>query len=149
MLQAANYTYQWTKTVPPPFTASLMKRTALGRCFPMFSHGTSITLITLYVISYKVKWKNTGCERQTYLTEKLLILKNSQNSFSADESTNYSLTILTDGKQGFSPAKTCKMCVTPYNLTNQWISNQQLCTALFISSVAHVPAKTYVLLEEE
>ena len=45
-------TYQWTKTVPPEFMASLMNRTAPGMCFPMFSQGTSITLITLYVISY-------------------------------------------------------------------------------------------------
>ena len=45
------FSYQCTKQVPPDLIESLMNLTADGKCFPMFSHGTSITLITLYVIS--------------------------------------------------------------------------------------------------
>ena len=44
---AAGGTYQCTKTVPPDLIASCMYLTAFGICFPMFSQGTSITLITL------------------------------------------------------------------------------------------------------
>ena len=56
------FTYQCTNTVPPLLIASLMKRTALGRCLPIFSHGTSITLRTLYLISYLEGKKRTGSQ---------------------------------------------------------------------------------------